>query len=937
MTSEKILHININGFGANSPNLQHLISTFDSPPVLSINDTRTSSANPCTLPGYQIFNQDFSEPGKAGGVAICIPSGWSGLQLKTITETDCLSIRISSPSGLVFKMASMYIHGNRKPSPHLLKKIMDYKPYGRNMPTIICGDFNSPHTSLGGSYSNASGIALTQILEDLDLIPLNDFSIPTYYSASNASSNVLDLMISTRDFLTSIDNFSAADSIGSDHIPILLSLSTHHSSSNFTVIKYNWTTFKYVLENRPINLNPANSEHEINNWVTKLTENIQEALVIASRKKTVRTRKGFAISDESSRLIQLRRLLLRKRKICSPDSVEGSVIRYLCNQSNKRVRESLRKDEEQSWRQLANKIASADPSVRWKIVNKFRSTTTQTLSPLIDSQGKLATSEVEIANTHADKLSQTHTIPNEPGMDNEWKSNVETWVGDNSTIFHPLACPTNEDNDEELPPVGDSELLDVIMNLKSKSSPGEDGITYTAIKNLPPVYRDYLKSIYDASFHLGVFPNAWKLARVTMLFKGGGKDPTSPSSYRPISLLSCLGKVLEMLFRPRFLKALDSRGLRNPYQAGFAQGRSTEEQILRFTERAFSAFKRQEASLVVLLDFAGAFDRIWIDGLRYKMANDSIPPKITRWISNLLTNRRIQVIVNDTSSDLIIMQAGTAQGGVNSPDIYNYYTADIVDHPSRICPVIPALYADDTGALVSGRVVKTISTKMQTFLDKVDTWTNRWRLVIAPHKSEAILLTRCFNHSTADVNIQIKGVSIPLKDSVNYLGVLLDKRLTFSIHIEYIVTKCQDRLNLLRRLSFLQNRRFPRIILGLYKALILSIMSYGSVAFMQSAFDHLSKLEKIQMEALRIALGLPRYTPTWMLLRAADFPLALDHLRGHARRRLLSIWFSSPVFERDVIDRQQVTFPTRHPSPMEILGPLPPRATHPSADALRTP
>jgi hypothetical protein len=308
------------------------------------------------------------------------------------------------------------------------------------------------------------------------------------------------------------------------------------------------------------------------------------------------------------------------------------------------------------------------------------------------------------------------------------------------------------------------------------------------------------------------------------------------------------------------------------------------------------------------------------------MVEDAIPAKITRWTSNLLMDRKIQVKVNDAYSDTIIMSAGTAQGGVTSPDIFNYYIKDSVEPPCPSNPVIPALYADNSSALVSGRSVKNISTSMQSFLDKVDRWTNRWRLVIAPHKSEVILLTHCFSHLETDVQIQIKGVKIPLKDTVNYLGLHLDRKLLFSIHLLGAVNKCHDRHNLLRCLSFLQNRRFPKIILGLYKSLMLPIMSYGCVAFLQSANDHLAGLERIQLAVILTALGLPCYTPKWMLLRAADLPPILDQLRDHERRRLLSIWESSPVFEADVIDRQQVTFPNRHRSPMEVLGPLPPKS-----------
>jgi hypothetical protein len=323
---EAILHININGFNSNSPDLQNLISSFDPLPIISINDTRTYSANPCSFPSHHSFLQDFPESGQAGGVAICIPPGWSGLRLDDVSKTDCLSLRVTSPSGFEFKMTTMYIHGSQKPCPHLFKQIVDCKPFGRDLPTVICGDFNSPHTSLGGSYNNASGVALSQIIEDLHLIPLNDFSIPTYFSASNASTNILDLFLSTSNFLPSFNEFSTIDSIGSDHMPILLTLTSRHKSPNISMVRHNWTSFRHTLESCPINLTPPENEQEINMWVSELTQNIQDAKKAAVTVKLVKTRNGFTITDESSRLIRLRRLLMRKRRTTMPDSGEGIVM-----------------------------------------------------------------------------------------------------------------------------------------------------------------------------------------------------------------------------------------------------------------------------------------------------------------------------------------------------------------------------------------------------------------------------------------------------------------------------------------------------------------------------------------------------------------------------------------------------------------------------------
>ena len=89
-----------------------------------------------------------------------------------------------------------------------------------------------------------------------------------------------------------------------------------------------------------------------------------------------------------------------------------------------------------------------------------------------------------------------------------------------------------------------SELNSAIRNLKPKKAPGPDGVSNDMLKHLGPVTRKTLMEILSHSWSKGLVPEVWKTARLVPVLKKG-KDKTNPSSYRPVSLLSCVGKLME--------------------------------------------------------------------------------------------------------------------------------------------------------------------------------------------------------------------------------------------------------------------------------------------------------------------------------------------------------------------------------------------------------
>jgi hypothetical protein len=264
-----------------------------------------------------------------------------------------------------------------------------------------------------------------------------------------------------------------------------------------------------------------------------------------------------------------------------------------------------------------------------------------------------------------------------------------------------------------------SELVLVLKKVKNRS-PGPDNIYNLFLKKGPPELHKCLLKLFNACFSIGYHPSAWKMGYVTMIPKPG-KNPLEASSYRPITLLNTMGKLLERLITQRILYYLEQEGWFKISQSGFRANRSTSDHLLRLSESVLRAFNRQSHVLAVFLDVEKAFDAVWLDGLRYKLyMNTGIPPRVIRWISSYLTNRKVQVSVNGSLSTEILPQAGVPQGSVIAPVLFNIFVNDQPTSDKLLTqpPLLHSLFADDFAVWAASANPHFAATKVQAELLK---------------------------------------------------------------------------------------------------------------------------------------------------------------------------------------------------------------------------
>ena len=212
----------------------------------------------------------------------------------------------------------------------------------------------------------------------------------------------------------------------------------------------------------------------------------------------------------------------------------------------------------------------------------------------------------------------------------------------------------------------------------------------------------------------------WKMANIILIKKLGqlGADPTS---YRPISLLSSLGKVVEKTIKRTIQNTANDLGIVPHEQMGFREGHSTTHQGVRLTTTILKAANHHQKTGVVFLDISKAFDKMWHEGLVLKMLHHGFPKYQVELVESFLRDRTFRVTLDGTISTERTIKAGVPQGSCLSPLLFNIYMADIPQ--TRTTELLA--YADDTAIAASSRTKWVVIRRLQKHLDSIADWMDR--------------------------------------------------------------------------------------------------------------------------------------------------------------------------------------------------------------------
>ena len=231
--------------------------------------------------------------------------------------------------------------------------------------------------------------------------------------------------------------------------------------------------------------------------------------------------------------------------------------------------------------------------------------------------------------------------------------------------------------------VTSSEVLKALNSLDPNKSTGPDELPAKILKLTAIIIAEPLSNLFNKSLRDGIFPTSWKLANVKPIFKNKG-SPSDISNYRPISLLSCLSKILERLVFKRIYEHLMNHNLLTDKQSGYRPKHSTQLQLMFLTHNLYKTLDKGHDFTAIYLDISRYFDKIWHKGLLHKCQHEfGLTGNLQKWLSSYLSDRKQRVKIGDSYSTVLKTNAGCPQGSVLGPLLAILYLNDLSNQTSN--------------------------------------------------------------------------------------------------------------------------------------------------------------------------------------------------------------------------------------------------------------
>ena len=370
-------------------------------------------------------------------------------------------------------------------------------------------------------------------------------------------------------------------------------------------------------------------------------------------------------------------------------------------------------------------------------------------------------------------------------------------------------------------------IKEITKKINNKKSSGVDGISNYIIKKFPHTAFKFLTIIYNNCLNNGYFPIEWKKAKIIPIKKK--KDSLRMDEFRPISLLSNLGKILEHILKQKLDDEFIIHPL-SPFQFGFRQYHSTAHAMLKFHSDITRNLRNQICTVAISLDIQKAFDSACHKGILYKLVDLGIDPFLLKLFQNYLNQRKFSIQINNCYSDFGDVKSGVPQGSVLAPILFNLF---LYDFPHETTDSAAILYADD--CLIFSHDVSPARAleKASIHLEIVNKFYNTWGIKINAAKSEAICIRNASGKcprfvvpESKHLQLTLKETEIPFRDRIMYLGITFDKLFKFNNHGRMLLAKVKRVSGMF---SGLINSRYlhESTKLLIYKVAIRSILVYA--------------------------------------------------------------------------------------------------------------
>ena len=349
------------------------------------------------------------------------------------------------------------------------------------------------------------------------------------------------------------------------------------------------------------------------------------------------------------------------------------------------------------------------------------------------------------------------------------------------------------------------ELENALASTEKGKAPGRDKVMYELLTHLGATAKIKLLDLFNRSWQSGKVPAEWKVAVIKPLPKQG-KDLTLTASYRPISLTSCVCKLLERMVNARLATLVEEGGFLSELQGGFRSNRQVTDHVVRLCQDVSDGMhaSRMQHTAAVFFDLAQAYDRVWRDALLVELANANVGGKMFDWIQDFLRDRKIQVKVNNMKSPLTVVEEGLPQGSSLSCMLFivflNRVSATLDKHADK--GLRHALFVDDMSIWATNANSGKIARAIQAGINAVKGHCKMYKLKLSAPKTVGMLFTRA-KKNVPDVTVHVEdGKPLAWVESFKFLGVWISPDLRFKTHCRRVASAAAGVLGNIRQLDY---------------------------------------------------------------------------------------------------------------------------------------
>jgi Reverse transcriptase (RNA-dependent DNA polymerase)/Endonuclease-reverse transcriptase len=739
------------------------------------NDVHTLKQFSRYLNNFKVFFQKGTN--SFGGVLVAVHRSIPVQQVPDFQNQDNLIVLDIGSCSNKFQLATYYSPPTEKLPFNIFDDIIR-----RNNNSVLLGDLNAKHKSWSNSIENQKGRFLSEWLKENSFQVINKF-IPT----STRSNAVIDLILTPINM--SSGSFSILPSIGSDHYPVVWSSSYKiPSKDRFIPIKRTyWTLYELFITFTSTFWDNLSSimldKTEFFCLYERFLSLTMSRLTYVSYCKSYKP----SIPPQIVELIQLKRhylYLVRRTKhpyyILELKSLSQQIQKAMFN-----YKRNL-------WNEYCKSLNSYDVNQFWKKVNRHFSSYCPPIAGILHN-GVVVTVPEKMNDIAVEFYSEQFS---------EHADNQSTVEIEANLVDHEIEIELQNSNLNVMD-IKFNDVMKTVLALKNKNSTGLDGVSNKIIKLLPPSHLKFITSSLNYMVKNASIPQHWLTAKMILL----SKTKTSIvdlNDTRPISLLPCFSKVYEKLFLVHFRQWISDNGILPDEQTGFRPGHNMATRIVSIIDQIGQGLALNTATAALFIDFKSAFNQLWIKGLWVKLKRLNCPIFIIAWLRKYLTGRSAFIEMKGVKSKCFSLFKGVPQGSCIGPVLFIVFHHDLLNAISSLH--FKHLFADDLSIVLSPSanwssklLIPNLSRLITNVVKDLYSYSVTWKQPINFKKTYWTLFHRQISPKIPTIycgNNIIEQVS-----KTKYLGVILDARLSFNHHLDYIKAKINKNISVFKRLS----------------------------------------------------------------------------------------------------------------------------------------